>query len=62
MDATRKDSAWPGYIEQAVATLHDSHIYTHFFPYKITNGHPSIKEQQAMADNLIAFIDGHVRW
>lgn len=62
MDATQAGSVWPGYIEKAVAGLHDSRIYTHFFPYKNTNGHPSIKEQQAMADDLIAYIDGHVKW
>jgi hypothetical protein len=62
MDATKTGSEWPGYIEKAVAGLADKKIYTHFFPYKNTNGHPNIKEQQAMADGLIAFIDGHVKW
>ena len=62
MDATKAGSPWPGYIDKAVATLNDKNIYTHFIPYKNTNGHPSAKEQQAMADDLIAFIDKHINW
>ncbi len=44
------------YIEAAVASLKDKNMVTHFFPFKNTPGHPKIKEQQAMADDLIAFI------
>ena len=62
MDATKAGSPWPGYINKAVASLKDNNIYTHFIPYKNTNGHPSIKEQQAMADNLIGYIDKHIKW
>ncbi|HVW14484.1 MAG TPA: SGNH/GDSL hydrolase family protein [Mucilaginibacter sp.] len=62
MDATKEGSPWPGYIEKAVAELNDKKIYTHFFPYKNTPGHPNIKEQQAMADDLIGFIEQHIRW
>jgi len=62
MDATKDGSPWPGYIQRAVAQLGDKNIYTHFFPYKNTPGHPSKKEQQAMADDLIAFIDQHIKW
>jgi len=62
MDATKTGSPWPGYIEKAVTGLGDKKIYTHFFPYKNTNGHPSAKEQQAMANDLIGFIDGHIKW
>lgn len=62
MDATRKGSEWPGYIEKAVAGLGDKNIYTHFFPYKNTPGHPSAKEQQVMADDLIGFIKEKLRW
>ena len=62
MDATKKGSQWPGYIKSAVANLHDSGIYTHFIPFKNTSGHPSIKEQQDMANNLIEFIDKNIEW
>jgi hypothetical protein len=62
MDATRDGSPWPGYIEKAVAGLKDKGIYTHFFPYKNTPGHPSEKEQQVMADDLIAFIEKNMKW
>jgi hypothetical protein len=62
MDATKTGSPWPGYIDKAVATLKDKNIYTHFIPYKNTNGHPSLKEQQSMADDLIGFIDKNIKW
>jgi len=62
MDATKPGSPWPGYIEKAVAGLNDSNIYTHFILYKNTNGHPNIKEQQAMADDLIGFIEQCFKW
>lgn len=62
MDATKPGSPWPGYIEKAVATLNDKNIYTHFIPYKNTPGHPSKKEQQDMADDLIGFMDKTVKW
>jgi hypothetical protein len=62
MDATQKGSVWPGYIETAVKSLGDSKIYTHFFPYKNTGGHPKVAEQKAMADDLIGFIDKNIRW
>ncbi|MES2378819.1 MAG: SGNH/GDSL hydrolase family protein [Bacteroidota bacterium] len=62
MDATQAGSAWPGYIQKAVAGLADKKIYTCFFPYKGTGGHPNGKEQQAMADQLIGFIDQHIKW
>jgi len=62
MDATKEGSPWPGYIEKAVAGLQDKNIYTHFFAYKNTPGHPSAQEQQAMADDLIAFITKTFKW
>jgi lysophospholipase L1-like esterase len=62
MDATKPGSLWPGYVEKAVASLNDKNIYTHFIPYKNTNGHPSVKEQQVMADDLIAFMDKTIIW
>lgn len=62
MDATKEGSPWPGYIEKAVAGLNDKAIYTHMIPYKNTPGHPSAKEQQAMADDLIGFMDKNIHW
>jgi hypothetical protein len=62
MDATRPGSPWPGYIDKAVQSLHDHRIYTHFFPYKNTPGHPNVAEQRAMADDLIHFIDDNIKW
>jgi len=62
MDATRTGSPWPGYIDKAVASLNDANIYTNYFPYKNTGGHPNPKEQQAMADNLINFIHQKFGW
>lgn len=62
MDATKAGSPWPGYIETAVAGLHDKRIYTHFFPYKNTPGHPSEKEHQVMADDLIGYITKTFKW
>ncbi len=62
MDVTRKDSKWPGYVEQAVSALNDSLLYTHYFPYKNTPGHPNIEEQKEMATSLIQFIDEYIEW
>ena len=62
MDATKAGSPWPQYIEKAVAGLHDNGIYTHFFPYKNTPGHPSEKEQQAMGNDLVNFITKTFKW
>ncbi|HVW94351.1 MAG TPA: SGNH/GDSL hydrolase family protein [Mucilaginibacter sp.] len=62
MDATKTGSPWPIYINKAVDALNDKNIFTHFIPYKGTNGHPSAKEQQDMANNLIAFIDENIKW
>lgn len=62
MDATKEGSPWPGYIDKAVTGLNDKKIYTHFIPYKNTPGHPSVKEQALMADNLEAFIAQNIKW
>lgn len=62
MNATELGSKWPGYIEKAIAGLNDQKIYSVFFPYKKTPGHPNKKEQQAMADELIHFIDKKIKW
>ncbi|MBZ4190909.1 SGNH/GDSL hydrolase family protein [Niabella beijingensis] len=62
MGITRPGSPWPGYVQEAVATLADKKIYTHFFPYKGTPGHPLIKEHEAMAQSLIRFISKTTGW
>ncbi|MDD2799742.1 MAG: SGNH/GDSL hydrolase family protein [Bacteroidales bacterium] len=62
MDATREGSKWPEYVQEAVKRMNDSKIYTHFFKYKNTPGHPKVAEQKEMADDLIQFIDKNVKW
>ncbi|MCD8739800.1 GDSL-type esterase/lipase family protein [Mucilaginibacter roseus] len=62
MDATKEGSPWPGYIKQATADINDKKIYTCFFPYKQTPGHPNAAEQQAMANQLITFINKNIKW
>lgn len=62
MDATKPGSPWPGYIEKAVKNLSDPKVYTLMFPYKNTPGHPKIAEQEAMAAQLISFIDKNISW
>lgn len=57
MDATKDGSPWPGFVQSAVAEMNDKKIVSLFFPYKRTPGHPKRKEQQAMADTLIRFIN-----
>ncbi|MCW3806630.1 SGNH/GDSL hydrolase family protein [Plebeiibacterium marinum] len=62
MDATREGSEWPGYIQTAVDQMGDSNLYTCFFPFKNTGGHPKVEEQQAMAKQLIGFIEENIEW
>ncbi len=62
MDAVRPGSVWPGYIEKAVKELNDKNVFTCFFPYKNTQGHPKTLEQKQMAAQLIEYIDRHIRW
>ncbi|HSD06944.1 SGNH/GDSL hydrolase family protein [Flavobacterium sp.] len=62
MDATAKDSKWPGYIEQAVKRMNDTKIHTVFFPYKNRGNHPNKEEQQMMANDLIGFIEKNIKW
>lgn len=62
MDATRDGSPWPGYITSAVKQLNDKKVKAHFFSYKNTNGHPNKAEQQAMADDLISYIEKNIKW
>ncbi len=62
MDAVRSGSPWPGYIEQAVASLNDPRMTAHFFAFKGGPGHPNVAEQQAMADDLIAYLEKTAKW
>ena len=66
MDATRDGSLWPGYIEKSVEILKkensDNKLYTHFFPYKDTPGHPKVEEHKVMVESLIAFINENIEW
>jgi len=62
MDAVKKDSPWPGYIVTAVKQLQDEKILTHFFPFMGKGGHPRKKDNKAMAQSLIDFIEKNVTW
>ena len=62
MDITRKGSPWISYVKKAVNSMSDEKIYTHFFPYKKTSGHPEVKDHKIMAESLIKFIDEHIEW
>lgn len=62
MDITKEGSLWPSYVTKAVENLNDKKIYTHFFAYKNTAGHPNVSEQSAMANSLIAFINENIKW
>ena len=62
MDATKEGSPWPGYVQKAVDQLKDQNIYTLFFKYKDTAGHPKVNEQKAMAESLIEFIEKNISW
>ncbi|ARV16460.1 SGNH/GDSL hydrolase family protein [Polaribacter sp. SA4-12] len=60
MDASKKGSKWIEYIRKAVDRLNDTAIYTHFMPYKKSDGHPSVAEQEIMAKSLIIFIEENI--
>ncbi len=62
MNITRPGSVWPVYVQQAVAGLQDQKVYTHIMPYKNTRGHPTLAEQQTMAQSLITFIETKIGW
>lgn len=62
MDITRKGSPWPDYVNRAVSEMNDSLLYTHFFTWKDTPGHPRVDEQQRMANDLIQFIETNFGW
>lgn len=65
MDATQKGSAWPGYIDTAVAHMRqggDKRIDTIFFPYTGYGQHPRLKHQKENAEKLTALIKQKMGW
>ncbi len=62
MDATMEGSEWPGYVSAAVESLHDDHIYTHFFEFIKKGGHPRVEDDKKMAKSLISFIEEKLNW
>ncbi len=60
--ASNELSYWKDYITNAVSSLNDDKIYTLFVPSKGTDGHPSIDEQQELANTLISFINNNNDW
>jgi hypothetical protein len=62
MDAVKEGSKWIGYIKTAVANLNDKKIHTHFMPYIEASVHPSIQDQEEMANSLIGFIQVNIDW
>lgn len=62
MDATREGSRWPGLVKAAVKQLKDHKVYTFFEPFKNSSGHPTIGEQQTMANHLCTFIEENIKW
>lgn len=62
MDATKGGSQWPLYVSSVVNSLGDERVYTCFFPFQETKGHPLVKEHKAMAKQLISFIETNIDW
>ena len=62
MDAAKEGSKSMYHIETAVANLNDKMVYTHFLPYIEASTHPSIKDQEEMANSLIEFIEENMDW
>ncbi|MEM8515062.1 hypothetical protein RCH14_004417 [Massilia sp. MP_M2] len=65
MDATRAGSVWPGYVKSAVANLRasgDARIDTLFFPFTGYGQHPRVRQHQANADLLTAFVRTKLGW
>lgn len=65
MDATRPGSPWPGYVTSAVEQLRaggDARIDTIFFPFTGYGQHPRVKQHQANAAMLTAFIKEKMGW
>lgn len=62
MDAAKEGSKWIGYVKKAIANINDNTIYTHIMPFIESSGHPSIKDQNEMANSLIGFIEENIDW
>lgn len=66
MDAMREGSKWPGYVTAAVARIrdkqHDDKIDTVFFEFTGYGAHPRVKQHQANAAKLTAFIRQKMGW
>ncbi len=65
MDATKKGSPWPGYIEKAVAQMQnegDENLAAYFFPFKNWYKHPRVRHHAEMAEGLTQFIGVKMGW
>lgn len=62
MDASKEGSVWMEFIEEAAGRLSDEKIHTHFMPYIEAIAHPSLKDQQTMANHLIKYIEDTIDW
>src|SRR5471032_596472 len=65
MDAVQQGSKWPGYVRAAVDQLRqsgDRRIDTIVFPWTGFGGHPRVKQHQANAAQLTAFIRRKMDW
>lgn len=62
MNTTQEGARWPGLVQQAVTGLSDKKVYTHFFKYMGRPAHPRVKDNAAMAESLIAFIEKNIVW
>jgi hypothetical protein len=66
MDATKEGSKWPGYITTAVERIKQANpkekMDTLFFEYTGYGSHPRVKQHQANAAKLTAFIKQKMNW
>ena len=65
MEATRPGSAWPGYVEAAVAGMRrngDERIDTLFFPFTGYGAHPRVLQHVGNGEKLAAFIKRKMHW
>jgi len=62
MDATQKESKWPGIVEGAVKSLNDDKLFFLFFDYIDKPGHPRVSDNKLMSQRLIEFIEDNIDW